>query len=108
MVTDLRQEVYEANLALHRSGLVILTWGNVSGRDRSRDLVAIKPSGVSYATMRPEDIVVVDMRGIVVEGELNPSSDTPTHLELYRQFDDIGGIAHTHSTYATAWAQAVA
>ena len=106
MLTELKTEVYEANLALQRSGLVLLTWGNVSGRDRSRDLVAIKPSGVSYAKMRPEDIVIVDMAGIVVEGELRPASDTPTHLELYRRFEDIGGVAHTHSTYATAWAQA--
>jgi len=106
MLTDLKQSVFEANLALHKSGLVLLTWGNVSGLDRESGLVAIKPSGVSYAEMRPEQMVIVDLQGTVVEGELRPSSDTPTHLELYRSFPSLGGIAHTHSTYATAWAQA--
>lgn len=106
MLEELKQEVWEANLALHRSGLVMLTFGNVSGRDRSRGLVAIKPSGVSYEAMRPHDIVIVDLAGRVVEGELRPSSDTPTHVELYRQFEEIHGVAHTHSSYATAWAQA--
>jgi L-ribulose-5-phosphate 4-epimerase len=106
MLEALKQEVYEANLALQRSGLVVLTWGNVSGRDPETGLVAIKPSGVSYESMRPEDMVVLDLQGQVVEGDLRPSSDTATHLELYRSFQGIGGVAHTHSTYATAWAQA--
>jgi L-ribulose-5-phosphate 4-epimerase len=88
-------------------GLVIFTWGNVSGIDRERGLVVIKPSGVDYAEMKPSDMVVVDLAtGKVVEGELRPSSDTPTHLELYRAFPEIQGVVHTHSTYATAWAQA--
>lgn len=103
---DLKQSVFEANLALHRAGLVLLTWGNVSGLDPDSGLVAIKPSGVSYDALRPEDMVLVDLAGKVVEGVLRPSSDTPTHLELYRSFPGIGGVAHTHSTYATAWAQA--
>ncbi|MCE5219196.1 L-ribulose-5-phosphate 4-epimerase [bacterium] len=106
MLEALKQEVYEANLSLQRSGLVVLTWGNVSGRDPETGLVAIKPSGVSYEKMRPEDMVVLDLEGQVVEGDLRPSSDTATHLELYRSFQGIGGVAHTHSTYATAWAQA--
>ena len=106
MLEDLRRQVYEANLALHRSGLVILTWGNVSGSDPDSGLVAIKPSGVNYDEMQPEDMVIVDLDGNVVEGDLRPSSDTLTHLVLYREFEGIGGIAHTHSTYATAWAQA--
>jgi L-ribulose-5-phosphate 4-epimerase len=106
MLEELKARVYEANLELKRSGLVILTWGNVSGIDRESGLVAIKPSGVSYDDMRPEQMVVVDLEGKVVEGELKPSSDTPTHLVLYREFEGIGGVAHTHSTHATAWAQA--
>ncbi|MCX7597853.1 MAG: L-ribulose-5-phosphate 4-epimerase [Armatimonadetes bacterium] len=106
MLEQLREDVWRANLALREAGLVILTWGNVSGLDRERGLVVIKPSGVSYEEMRPEDMVVVDLDGKVVEGELRPSSDTPTHLVLYRNFPGIGGVAHTHSTYATAWAQA--
>lgn len=106
MLDDLKQEVCEANLALQRAGLVILTWGNASGMDPDTGLVAIKPSGVSYAEMRPEHMVVVDLEGNVVEGRLRPSSDTPTHLVLYREFKGIRGVAHTHSTYATAWAQA--
>lgn len=106
MLDLLKQQVCQANLDLQRSGLVILTWGNVSGRDPDTGLIAIKPSGVSYATMRPEHMVVVDLAGNVVEGMLRPSSDTPTHLELYRSFPGIGGIAHTHSPHATAWAQA--
>jgi len=106
MLDELKRRVCEANLELQRSGLVILTWGNVSGRDPETGLVAIKPSGVSYAEMRPEQMVVVDLAGKVVEGELRPSSDTPTHLALYRAFEGIGGVAHTHSTHATAWAQA--
>jgi L-ribulose-5-phosphate 4-epimerase len=106
MLTRLRAEVAAANISLNRLGLVTLTWGNVSGIDRKRGLVVIKPSGVSYASMKPGDMVVVDLNGKVVEGRLNPSSDTPTHLELYRSFSDIGGITHTHSTSATVFAQA--
>lgn len=106
MLDALKRRVCEANLQLRRSGLIILTWGNVSGIDRDSGLVVIKPSGVSYDEMRPEKMVVVDLDGNVVEGELRPSSDTPTHLVLYRALANIGGIAHTHSTYATAWAQA--
>jgi L-ribulose-5-phosphate 4-epimerase len=106
MLEDLKQQVCEANLALHCAGLVLLTWGNVSGRDPKTGLVVIKPSGVGYEAMRPEQMVVVDLDGKVVEGDLRPSSDTPTHLALYRAFQGIRGVAHTHSTYATAWAQA--
>ncbi|MBQ7182130.1 MAG: L-ribulose-5-phosphate 4-epimerase [Bacteroidaceae bacterium] len=107
MLEELKQKVFEANLALVRHGLVIFTWGNVSGIDRERGLVVIKPSGVSYDVMKAEDMVIVDLEtGRVVEGGLNPSSDTPTHLVLYRAFPGIGGVVHTHSTYATAWAQA--
>ena len=103
---ELKRKVLEANLELVRRGLVIYTWGNASAIDRSRGLVAIKPSGVSYDTMTEDDIVVLDLEGRIVEGRLKPSSDTPTHLVLYRAFPEIGGIVHTHSTYATAWAQA--
>ena len=103
---QLRKEVLEANLELVRQGLVLYTWGNASGIDRERGLVVIKPSGVSYDALRAEDLVVLDLDGNVVEGSLRPSSDTPTHLELYKAFPEIGGIVHTHSTYATAWAQA--
>ena len=107
MLEQLKQEVYKANMDLVRYGLVIFTWGNVSGIDRERGLVVIKPSGVDYETMRPEDMVVVDLNtGKVVEGDLRPSSDTPTHLALYRAWPEIGGVVHTHSTYATAWAEA--
>lgn len=106
MLDQLKADVCAANLALRDSGLVILTWGNVSGLDPETGLVAIKPSGVGYETMRPEHMVIVDLEGAVVEGDLRPSSDTPTHLELYRAFAGIQGVAHTHSTYATAWAQA--
>ncbi|MCQ2182216.1 MAG: L-ribulose-5-phosphate 4-epimerase [Bacteroidales bacterium] len=107
MLEELKQKVYKANLDLVKHGLVIFTWGNVSGIDREKGLVVIKPSGVSYDTMKASDMVVVDLNtGKVVEGELNPSSDTPTHLVLYRAFPEIGGVVHTHSTYATAWAQA--
>ena len=102
----LREEVLEANLALVRHGLVTLTWGNASGIDRGSGLVAIKPSGVAYAGMTAGDIVVVDLAGNVVEGERHPSTDLPTHLLLYRTFPEIGGVVHTHSTWATAWAQA--
>jgi L-ribulose-5-phosphate 4-epimerase len=106
MLRDLKHAVWEANLELQRSGLVILTWGNVSGLEADRGLVAIKPSGVSYAEMAPEQMVIVDLEGRVIEGDLRPSSDTPTHLELYRSFTGVRGVAHTHSTSATAWAQA--
>ena len=106
MLEELKKQVCEANLDLVRRGLVILTWGNASAIDREKGLVVIKPSGVSYATMKPADMVVVDLDGQVVDGELRPSSDLPTHLKIYRAFPSVGGVVHTHSTYATAWAQA--
>ncbi|MBE0600691.1 MAG: L-ribulose-5-phosphate 4-epimerase [Firmicutes bacterium] len=106
MLKHLKQQVLKANLDLVRHGLVLFTWGNVSGIDRDKGLVVIKPSGVSYEGMTADDMVVVDLDGNVVEGALNPSSDTPTHVELYKAFPQIGGIVHTHSTYATAFAQA--
>lgn len=107
MLEELKKVVCEANLNLDRWKLVTLTWGNVSGIDRERGLVVIKPSGVDYAATKPETMVVVELSsGKVVEGNLRPSSDTPTHLVLYRAFHDVGGIAHTHSTYASAFAQA--
>ncbi len=107
MLEELKQQVCEANLKLVATGLVIQTWGNASGVDRASGNVVIKPSGVSYDGLRPEHMVVVSLAtGKVVEGDLKPSSDTPTHLVLYRAFTEIGGIAHTHSLYATAWAQA--
>ena len=106
MLEQLKQEVYEANLDLVKKGMVIYTWGNVSGIDRESGLVVIKPSGVDYGAMRPEDMVVVDLNGAVVEGRWRPSSDTPTHLDLYQSFPAVGGITHTHSTFAVAFAQA--
>ncbi|MBO4444552.1 MAG: L-ribulose-5-phosphate 4-epimerase [Bacteroidaceae bacterium] len=106
MLEELKEKVCKANLDLVKHGLVIFTWGNVSAIDRASGLVVIKPSGVSYDNMKPSDMVVVDLDGKVVEGDLNPSSDTPTHVVLYRAFPNIGGVVHTHSTYATAWAQA--
>lgn len=106
MLEALKEKVYKANMDLVKHGLVLFTWGNVSGIDHESGLVVIKPSGVSYDTMKPSDMVVVDQYGNVVEGDLRPSSDTPTHVVLYKAFPDIGGIVHTHSTYATAWAQA--
>lgn len=107
MLEELKNQVLEANRELVRRGVVIYTWGNVSGIDRQRGIVAIKPSGVDYDAMTANDIVLVDLLdGKVVEGNLNPSSDTPTHLELYRAFPDIGGVVHTHSTHAAAFAQA--
>jgi len=106
LLKTLREQVLEANLELVRWGLVLYTFGNVSGIDRSQNLVAIKPSGVPYEKLAPEHIVISNMAGTIVDGDLRPSSDLPTHLELYRQFPDIGGVAHTHSEYATAWAQA--
>ena len=106
MLEELKAKVCKANLELVEHGLVIFTWGNVSAIDRESGLVVIKPSGVSYDNMKPSDMVVVDLDGNIVEGDLNPSSDTPTHLALYRAWPEIGGVVHTHSTYATAWAQA--
>ncbi len=103
---NVRESVLQANLALPAHGLVTLTWGNVSGIDRDRGLVAIKPSGVPYDGMTEADLVVLDLDGNQVEGDRRPSTDTPTHLALYRAFEGIGGIVHTHSTWATAWAQA--
>ena len=106
MLEDLKQKVYEANMLLPKYGLVTFTWGNVSAVDRESGLVVIKPSGVDYETMKPEDMVVVELDGNRVEGKLKPSSDTPTHIELYKAFDNIGGIVHTHSRLATVFAQA--
>lgn len=106
MYSQLKERVLKANLFLVENNLVKLTWGNVSELDRELAVVAIKPSGVSYSTMTVDDIVVVDLEGNVVEGKLNPSSDLKTHLEVYRNFPQIRGITHTHSTYATSWAQA--
>ena len=105
MLEMLKQQIYEANMELPRRGLVTYTWGNVSGIDRESGLFVIKPSGVDYEKMKPEDMVVMDLNGNKVEGELNPSSDTPTHVELYRNFPSIGGVVHTHSRWATIWAQ---
>lgn len=106
MLKKLKQAVWAANLELPKRGLVTYTWGNVSGIDRSRGLIVIKPSGVDYEDLSPDDLVVLDLDGHVVEGSLRPSSDTKTHLELYRAWPEIGGIVHTHSTFATSWAQA--
>jgi L-ribulose-5-phosphate 4-epimerase len=106
MLEQLKEIVLKANLDLVKYNLVTFTWGNVSQIDRKTDLVVIKPSGVSYEEMTAEDMVVVDLEGNVVEGKLRPSSDTPTHIELYKAFADVGGIVHTHSSYATSWAQA--
>lgn len=106
MLEELKKEVYEANMLLPKYGLVTFTWGNVSGVDREKKLFVIKPSGVEYDKLTPEDMVVVDFEGSKVEGRYNPSSDTATHAELYSKFDDIGGVVHTHSSWATSWAQA--
>ena len=106
MLEKLKKEVYEANMLLPKYGLITFTWGNVSGVDREKGLIVIKPSGVEYDVMKPEDMVVVDLNGKVVEGDLNPSSDTPTHIEFYKAFPNIGGVTHTHSTCATSFAQA--
>jgi L-ribulose-5-phosphate 4-epimerase len=105
MVEVLKLKVFKANLDIVERGLVKFTWGNVSGIDRDQGLVVIKPSGISYEALRPEDLVVVDLEGKVVEGDLKPSSDTPTHLVLYNNFKNIGSIVHTHSEWATSWAQ---
>lgn len=106
MLEELKQKVCAANLELKQRGLIICSWGNVSGIDRKKGIVAIKPSGVSYDELTAERIVLVDLDGKVVEGDMNPSSDTATHLELYCNFENIGGVCHTHSTNATVWAQA--
>jgi len=106
MLAELKESVWKANLELAKSGLVILTFGNVSGIDRKRGLMAIKPSGVPYESLKPEDIVLVDLEGTVVEGWLSPSSDTATHAEIYKAFEEVGGVAHAHSAYATMFAQA--
>jgi len=106
LLPELRREVLDANLELVRKGLVLYTFGNASGISRKKSLVVIKPSGVSYDRLRPADLVVTDLNGKIVEGKLRPSSDLPTHLILYKSFPAIGGISHTHSEYATSWAQA--
>lgn len=106
MLENLKQNVYEANMALPKHGLVVFTWGNVSGIDRESGYIVIKPSGVDYEELSPENMVVVDFDGNVIEGEMKPSSDTATHIELYKHFKDIGGIVHTHSPWAVSFAQA--
>ena len=106
MLEELKQEVYEANMLLPKYNLVTFTWGNVSGIDREKDLFVIKPSGIDYDKLTPDNMVVMDLKGNKVEGIFNPSSDTETHLVLYNQFENIGGIVHTHSSWATSWAQA--
>ena len=106
MLEQLKKEVYEANMELQRKGLVIYTWGNVSGIDREMGLVVIKPSGVDYDTMKAEDMVVLDLNGNIVEGKYKPSTDTPTHLVMYNTYPNIGGVVHTHSEWATSFAQA--
>ena len=106
MLEELKQIVYEANMELPRRGLITYTWGNVSGIDREKGLFVIKPSGVDYDKLKPSQMVVVDLEGNKVEGDMNPSSDTATHVELYKAFKDIGGIVHTHSPHAAAWAPA--
>lgn len=106
MLEELKQQVYEANMELPKRNLVTFTWGNVSGIDREKGYFVIKPSGVDYELLRPEDMVVMDLEGNKVEGKYKPSSDTPTHLELYLKFPEVGGIVHTHSPEATSWAQA--
>jgi len=106
MLNELKQQVFNANLSLCKYGLVIFTWGNVSGINRKKGLVVIKPSGIEYQNMKVSDMVVVDLKGNKIEGLMNPSSDTPTHLELYNHFENIGGIVHTHSSWATSFAQA--
>lgn len=106
MLEELKQKVYEANMLLPKYNLITFTWGNVSGIDREKGLVVIKPSGVEYDIMKPEDMVVVDLKGNKVEGDLNPSSDTPTHIRLYNESEKIGGIVHTHSRWATVFSQA--
>lgn len=106
MLEELKRLVYQANMDLPKYGLVTFTWGNASAIDRESGLIVIKPSGIEYVSLKPVDMVVVDLRGKKVEGEYNPSSDTATHIELYKAFTQVGGIVHTHSSYATSWAQA--
>lgn len=106
MLEELKKKVYEANMELPRRGLITYTWGNVSEIDRDTGYFVIKPSGVDYDKLRPEDMVVMDLEGKRIDGTLNPSSDTPTHLELYKKYPEIGGVVHTHSPEATSWAQA--
>ncbi len=106
MLEELKKQVYEANMLLPAYKLITFTWGNVSGIDREKGLFVIKPSGVEYDSLKPEDMVVLDLEGNVVEGDYRPSSDTATHLEIYKAFKDVGGVVHTHSSYATSWAQA--
>lgn len=106
MLDELREKVYKANMSLPEYKLITFTWGNVSGIDRDKGLVVIKPSGVDYKNLSPDNMVIVDLEGNIVEGDLNPSSDTATHLELYKNFKDIGGIVHTHSPWAVSYAQA--
>ena len=106
MLEQLKKDVYEANMELPRRGLITYTWGNVSGRDAETGYFVIKPSGVDYDKLTPEDMVVVDLDGKVIEGKYRPSSDTPTHIELYKKYPELGGIVHTHSPEATSWAQA--
>jgi len=106
MLEELKEKVYQANLEIVKQGLVIHTWGNVSGRDKATGMIVIKPSGVSYKSMKAGDMVVIDHDGKIVEGNYKPSTDAPTHLLLYKTYNSIGGIVHTHSTYATSWAQA--
>lgn len=105
MLEELKNIVFNANMELPKKGLITYTWGNVSGIDREKGLIVIKPSGVSYENMKASDMVVVDMDGKIVEGQYRPSSDTATHIELYKKYPDLGGIVHTHSTFATSWAQ---
>jgi L-ribulose-5-phosphate 4-epimerase len=106
MLEELKDKIFKANLDLVSNGLVILTWGNASGRDPESGLIVIKPSGVSYGSMKPDDMVVIDHEGIIVEGKFKPSTDAPTHLFLYNYYQSVGGVVHTHSTFATSWAQA--
>ena len=106
MLEELKKKVYEANILLPKYGLVTFTWGNVSAIDRESGYFVIKPSGVEYEDMGPEDMVIMDLDGNKIEGNLNPSSDTATHIEIYKGFKEVGGIVHTHSSYATSWAQA--
>jgi len=106
MLEKFKEQVLEANLEIVKQGLVIQSWGNVSGRDPETGYIVIKPSGVSYSKMKASDMVVLDLQGNIIEGKMKPSTDTPTHIILYRTWPSVGGIVHTHSTYATAWAQA--
>lgn len=106
MLEELKQQVYEANMELPKRGLVVYTWGNVSGFDKETGYFAIKPSGVDYDDLKPEDMVIMDLEGNKIEGKYNPSSDTATHIELYKAWPEVGGIVHTHSQWATQWAQA--